>query len=112
MLFVDAQLKSLVDDIEVETIVVEDTGAYDARTRHRRAGAADSPLYRLEDENEPIAINDTSGTTGLFKGAEYTHRRAHLRAYGVAHETGLTYDSVHLWTLPMFHCSGWCLTWE
>ena len=112
LLFVDAQLKSLVDDIDVETIVVEDTGADDDPYEAFVAqGSADPPSYRLEDENEPIAINYTSGTTGRSKGAVYTHRGAYLRAYGVAHETGLTYDSVHLWTLPMFHCSGWCLTW-
>jgi fatty-acyl-CoA synthase len=41
----------------------------------------------------------------------YTHRGAFLRAHGVALEVRLGYDSVHLWTLPMFHCNGWCLTW-
>ena len=95
----------------IETIVVEDSGEEDDPYEAFVAdGSADPPESRLEDENEPIAINYTSGTTGRSKGAIYTHRGAYLRAHGVAHETGLTYDSVHLWTLPMFHCSGWCLT--
>ena len=65
----------------------------------------------IRSEDEPISINYTSGTTGQSKGAVYTHRGAYLHALGVALETKLSYDSVHLWTLPMFHCNGWCLTW-
>ena len=81
-------------------------------TRSSWPPARDGPLESwLEDENEPIAINYTSGTTGRSKGAVYTHRGAYLRAHGVALEIRLGYDSVHLWTLPMFHCNGWCLTW-
>jgi fatty-acyl-CoA synthase len=63
------------------------------------------------DENDMIAANYTSGTTGRSKGVVYTHRGAYLNAISAALEFGLTPDSCHLWTLPMFHCNGWSLTW-
>ncbi len=114
-LLVDAELKELVDSIDlgkIETIVIEDTGeGDDPYEEFLASGSPDEPESWLEDENEPISINYTSGTTGRAKGAVYTHRGAYLRALGAALELRLGYDSVHLWTLPMFHCNGWCLTW-
>jgi fatty-acyl-CoA synthase len=111
-LIVDHSLQELVEDTDVETIVVQDTGESDDPYEELLASGSDEPPESwLEDENEPISINYTSGTTGKSKGAVYTHRGAYLRAFGVALETRLSYDSVHLWTLPMFHCDGWCLTW-
>jgi fatty-acyl-CoA synthase len=114
-LIVDAELRPLVEPLElsgVETVVVEDTGSPDDPYEQLLAsGSPDAQESWLADESEPISINYTSGTTGQPKGATYTHRGAYLRALGVALETGLGYDSVHLWTLPMFHCNGWCLTW-
>jgi len=62
-------------------------------------------------ENDVISINYTSGTTGVPKGVMYTHRGAYLNAVGEVVEHGLSYRSVYLWTLPMFHCNGWCFTW-
>lgn len=62
-------------------------------------------------ERDPIAINYTSGTTGRPKGAVYTHRGAYLNALGVALELQMGPQSTYLWTLPMFHCNGWCYTW-
>lgn len=62
-------------------------------------------------EDDPISINYTSGTTGTPKGAIYTHRGAYLNAVSVAFELRMGPDSVYLWTLPMFHCDGWCTTW-
>jgi len=64
-----------------------------------------------EDETETITLNYTSGTTGQPKGVMYTHRGAYLNALGDALELGLNSRSVYLWTLPMFHCNGWCFTW-
>ena len=58
-----------------------------------------------------ISINYTSGTTGRPKGVMYTHRGAYLNALGELLETRMTSDSVYLWTLPMFHCNGWCYPW-
>ena len=63
------------------------------------------------DENAMIAVNYTSGTTGRPKGVVYTHRGAYLNAVSVALEFELSSSSWYLWTLPMFHCNGWSLTW-
>ncbi|BDG05509.1 acyl--CoA ligase family protein [Anaeromyxobacter oryzae] len=65
----------------------------------------------VDDEDQTITINYTSGTTGQPKGVMYTHRGAYLNALGEIVETGLQAESVYLWTLPMFHCNGWCFTW-
>jgi fatty-acyl-CoA synthase len=58
-----------------------------------------------------LAINYTSGSTGRPKGVMYTHRGAYLQALAMAFHSGLGLDSAYLWTLPMFHCNGWCFTW-
>ncbi|MBM3949814.1 MAG: AMP-binding protein, partial [SAR202 cluster bacterium] len=65
----------------------------------------------LDSELDTIAINYTSGTTGLPKGVEYHARGAYLNGLGEVLESGITVRSVYLWTLPMFHCNGWCYTW-
>jgi fatty-acyl-CoA synthase len=64
-----------------------------------------------EDENQTIAINYTSGTTGNPKGVMYTHRSVYLNATCDLLQMNMGPDSVYLWTLPMFHCNGWCYTW-
>ncbi len=63
------------------------------------------------DEWDSLALLYTSGTTGNPKGVVYHHRGAYLNALGNALAFGLTPRSVYLWTLPMFHCSGWTYTW-
>ena len=65
----------------------------------------------LEDEDALLAINYTSGTTGRPKGVMYTHRGAYLNAMGQIGGLSLTKDATFLWTLPMFHCNGWCMPW-
>src|ERR1019366_4421248 len=73
--------------------------------------AAASPQYqRVEaaDEWQAISLNYTSGTTGDPKGVVYHHRGAHLNAVGNILTWGMPRHSVYLWTLPMFHCNGWC----
>jgi len=87
-----------------------------------RAGGADDQLEGLIEGSEPLfhpvdderallAINYTSGTTAQPKGVMYHHRGAYLQALAMALHMGLTGDSVYLWTLPMFHCNGWCFPW-
>lgn len=68
-------------------------------------------LVALDSELDTIAINYTSGTTGLPKGVEYHSRGAYLNALGEILETGVNRESSYLWTLPMFHCNGWCHVW-
>ena len=64
------------------------------------------------DEWDAIALNYTSGTTGNPKGVVYHHRGAHLMGYGNILAGNMGRHSVLLWTLPMFHCNGWCFPWS
>ncbi|HLV77327.1 MAG TPA: AMP-binding protein [Marinobacter sp.] len=64
-----------------------------------------------DDEWQAIALNYTSGTTGNPKGVVYHHRGAHLNALSNVIGFGLPSGAVYLWTLPMFHCNGWCYPW-
>jgi fatty-acyl-CoA synthase len=63
------------------------------------------------DERQLLAINYTSGTTGRPKGVMYHHRGAYLQATAMAYHARLGPGASYLWTLPMFHCNGWCFTW-
>jgi fatty-acyl-CoA synthase len=79
------------------------------------AGARPEPFPWVLDPDEgedgTISINYTSGTTGRPKGVEYHHRGAYLNALGEIITSGLDTGSVYLWTLPLFHCNGWCYAW-
>jgi fatty-acyl-CoA synthase len=76
------------------------------------ASGTDDPVDSwLEDEYDTIAIDYTSGTTGRPKGVMYHHRGAYLNALAMAIDHKLDAGSTYLWTLPMFHCNGWCFTW-
>jgi fatty-acyl-CoA synthase len=76
------------------------------------ARGGDDPLpWAVPDECGPISINYTSGTTGKPKGVVYHHRGAYLNALGEVIHSRHSPNSVYLWTLPMFHCNGWCTTW-
>ena len=65
----------------------------------------------IDSELDAVSINYTSGTTGLPKGVQYHSRGAYLNALGEILESDVTWRSKYLWTLPMFHCNGWCHTW-
>ncbi len=63
-------------------------------------------------EDDPIALNYTSGTTGRPKGVVYHHRGTFLESLGNAVAWAMPAHPVYLWTLPMFHCNGWCYPWS
>ncbi|MCY3996123.1 MAG: AMP-binding protein [Rhodobacter sp.] len=65
----------------------------------------------IADEWQPIALNYTSGTTSAPKGVVLHHRGAYLNALGNVMSLGFDAGTAYLWTLPMFHCNGWCHTW-
>jgi len=113
MIFVDAELEKLLADVEnIETIRIDDTGETgDPYEDYLSEGSPEPAPDVLEDEEETISINYTSGTTGRPKGVMYTHRGAYLSALGNAIEIGMGYETKYLWTLPMFHCNGWTYPW-
>ncbi|MGO9398221.1 MAG: acyl-CoA synthetase [Xanthobacteraceae bacterium] len=76
-----------------------------------REGDADFAWRMPHDEWEAISLNYTSGTTGDPKGVVYHHRGAYLLALGNVITCGMGKHPVYLWTLPMFHCNGWCFPW-
>src|SRR2546425_922606 len=114
-LFVDAELEALVKPLDlggVRVVRVDDTGGPGDPYEDFLAGGSPGPVESwLEDEEETIAINYTSGTTGRPKGVMYSYRGAYLNALGEVIESGMSFDTRYLWTLPMFHCNGWCFTW-
>lgn len=77
--------------------------------------ASGDPEFRWSmptDEWDAISLNYTSGTTGNPKGVVYHHRGAALMCYANTIATGMAQHPVYLWTLPMFHCNGWCFPWS
>ncbi|MDD2875148.1 MAG: acyl-CoA synthetase [Azoarcus sp.] len=75
------------------------------------AGKPDFEWKLPADEWDAIALNYTSGTTGNPKGVVYHHRGAYLNAASNIISWGMPQHAVYLWTLPMFHCNGWCFPW-
>jgi fatty-acyl-CoA synthase len=75
-------------------------------------GNADFAWSLPESESDPIALNYTSGTTGRPKGVVYHHRGTFLEACGNVMAWAMPANPVYLWTLPMFHCNGWCFPWS
>ena len=75
-------------------------------------GDADFAWLMPDDEWDAISLNYTSGTTGDPKGVVYHHRGAHLLAVGNVVTCSMAKHPVYLWTLPMFHCNGWCFPWS
>jgi fatty-acyl-CoA synthase len=105
-------------DHEVLVVEIENPGLRDAPriggVTYEALLASGDPLFAWrepDDEWQSICLLYTSGTTGDPKGAVYSHRGAYLQALGNALMFGLSFDSVYLWTLPMFHCSGWSYPW-
>jgi fatty-acyl-CoA synthase len=114
-LLLDTELEALTKPLELAGVtVIRCTGSGGPEDSYEQflAGAPPSrPPSWLEHEEETISINYTSGTTGRPKGVQYTYRGAYLNALGEVIHAGMSADSVYLWTLPMFHCNGWCFPW-
>ena len=92
-----ARLAGGVVDVDYEALLAE--------------GSPEPFPMAVDDEDQTISINYTSGTTGRPKGVMVTHRGGYLNALGEIFAAGLADDSAYLWTLPMFHCNGWCFPW-
>jgi len=101
-------VKHFIDVVDVEGFDTLGGTEYEAFLQE---GSPEPVEWALENELEEITINYTSGTTGRPKGVVFTHRGAYLNAINEILETHQTPHSVYLWTLPMFHCNGWCFTW-
>ena len=114
-LLLDPELEEAVSGLDLDGVTVirvDGTGAADDPYEQFLAGGApERPESWLEDEEETISINYTSGTTGRPKGVQYTYRGAYLNALNQVMAARVGPESVYLWTLPMFHCDGWCFTW-
>ncbi len=114
MVFVDAELEGLLKGVDesIERVRIDDTGDAGDPYEDYLAGGSTEPVESvLEDEEETISVNYTSGTTGRPKGVMYSHRGAYLCALGNVIEIGMDYETKYLWTLPMFHCNGWTYPW-
>jgi acyl-CoA synthetase (AMP-forming)/AMP-acid ligase II len=114
-LLVDSDLEAMIKPVDLTGVtVIRCTGSGDPRDPYEQflaGGSPARPASWLEHEEETISINYTSGTTGRPKGVQYTYRGAYLNALGEVIHAGLSAESVYLWTLPMFHCNGWCFPW-
>ncbi len=113
-LLLDAELESLVAPLALSDITVIRCNCGDTENQYEQflsAAAGERPDSWLEEEEETISINYTSGTTGQPKGVQYTYRGAYLNALSEVIVAGMSPESVYLWTLPMFHCNGWCFPW-
>jgi fatty-acyl-CoA synthase len=122
VLLVDPELAPPLDNIlpgiaGLEHIIEVGDGDVLARPGRRSyegfvSGADMLPIRSsLRDENALLAINYTSGTTGRPKGVMYSHRGATLNALGQIGTLSLDKNTRFLWTLPLFHCNGWCMPW-
>ena len=108
-LLVDAGLAALTAPLELAGVTV--IRCPDEYEEFLASGSPVRPASWLADEEETIAVDYTSGTTGRPKGVQYTYRGAYLNALSEVIVAGLDPGSVYLWTLPMFHCNGWCFPW-
>ena len=106
-----AKVQPLVVDIDDPQC---DDRAQIGDTTYEEFIATGDPDYAWDypaDEWNAISLNYTSGTTGNPKGVVYHHRGATVSAYGNATQWAMGLHPVYLWTLPMFHCNGWCFPW-
>ncbi|HYC47755.1 MAG TPA: acyl-CoA synthetase [Burkholderiales bacterium] len=106
-----AKVRPLVIDVEDPAC---ETGSHLGEIEYEDFIAGGDPEFQWslpQDEWDAISLNYTSGTTGNPKGVVYHHRGAYLNALSNIVSWGMPAHPVYLWTLPMFHCNGWCFTW-
>jgi len=109
-----ARLTHAIEVVDVDDPVYTGPGERMGRTDYEAFIAEGSPEFAWQppaDEWDAIALNYTSGTTGDPKGVVYHHRGAYLNAVSNILVWALPHHPVYLWTLPMFHCNGWCFPW-
>ena len=115
-------MREALAQAKVKPLVVDYDDRRNSRKRAERLSDLDyeallaegDPAFRWrrpDDEWDAIALNYTSGTTGNPKGVVYSHRGAALMCYANMLAAKLGKHPVYLWTLPMFHCNGWCFPW-
>src|SRR6476620_403000 len=107
ILIADEEYAPIYKKLNLSIPLVE-VGSYEALLQE---GDPDFAWQWPEDEWDAIALNYTSGTTGNPKGVVYHHRGAYLNALSNIVDWRMPRHSVYLWTLPMFHCNGWCFPW-
>ncbi len=125
VLIVDTEFTELAQqalvDVEQDVVVVTIQDTYgpapesDCELDYEsfiESGDPDFSWRMPDDEWDSISINYTSGTTGKPKGVVYHHRGAYLNAIGNNLAWAMPHHPVYLWTLPMFHCNGWCFPWS
>ncbi|MCE8019443.1 acyl-CoA synthetase [Halomonas sp. MCCC 1A11036] len=122
---VDPEFAGVIEDavsrLAIKPLVIDvDDVLYEGESRHigeleyealLAEGDPDYAYQLPEDEWQAISLNYTSGTTGKPKGVVYHHRGAYLNAVSNILEWAMPHHPVYLWTLPMFHCNGWCFPW-
>ena len=109
-----AKLARRIEVIDVEDPEYEGAGKPLGAQTYEALLAEGDPEWRWPwpaDEWQAISLNYTSGTTGNPKGVVYHHRGAYLNGVGNILVWGMPQHAVYLWTLPMFHCNGWCFPW-
>lgn len=125
VLFCDREFAGLIADvlpllkhrltvIDIDDLGYEGSAAFVGQATYEeflQGGDPDFEMVMPEDEWDSISLNYTSGTTGRPKGALYSHRSVYLNAMGNMVSSGMRLQSTYLWTLPMFHCNGWCFPW-
>ena len=111
VLVATAELAKVAADVAAATGARLVVAGGEEDTYEEMVAAAAPVTVPCEDERGLLAISYTSGTTGRPKGVMYHHRGAYLQSLSTAFHAKLSPGSVYLWTLPMFHCDGWCFTW-
>ncbi|OFZ98282.1 MAG: acyl-CoA synthetase [Betaproteobacteria bacterium RIFCSPLOWO2_02_67_12] len=110
-----AKLKKKPFVIDVDDPLYTGPGARQGAVEYEaflRSGDARFQFALPRSESDPISLNYTSGTTGRPKGVVYHHRGTYLESVGNVLAWGMPAHPVYLWTVPLFHCNGWCFGWS